>query len=112
MCPSCQMCRTESRRSSDKVTGSPVYEPEGEGTAHLEKEKEKTQKKKHLLLADHCFQRVSSFKPGLKSGCLEGKVRWHHGLEERASLCSLRFTHQLNVVSFYHQYEVHEKVSL
>lgn len=68
------------------MTGSPGYEPEGEGTAHLEKEKEKTQKKKHLLLADHCFQRVSSFKPGLKSGCLEGKVRWHHGLEERASL--------------------------
>lgn len=68
------------------MTGSPGYEPEGEGTGHLEKEKEKTQKKKHLLLADHCFQRVSSFKPGLKSGCLEGKVRWHHGLEERASL--------------------------
>lgn len=64
MCPSCQMCRTESRRSSDKVTGSPGYEPEGEGTAHLEKEKEKTQKKKASVAGGSLLSKSVIFQAG------------------------------------------------
>lgn len=46
------------------MTGSPGYEPEGEGTAHLEKEKEKTQKKKASVAGGSLLSKSVIFQAG------------------------------------------------